>query len=145
MSQSIRGQGDHLIFPIGPKNTNLVEDIKIFFPVKFCWISFSGFREEVENVSANQRPGRPSFFLTGPKNTNLVEDVEILLPVKFRWILFSGFREEVENVKVYGRRTTDGRRTDGRTDDGRCAMTKAHLSLRLRLAKKVSFFEQMNF
>ena len=36
--------------------------------------------------------------------------------------------EEVESVKVY-----DGRRR--RTDDGRCAMTIAHLSLRLRLAK----------
>ena len=26
MSQPIRGQGDHLVFPIGSKNTNLVED-----------------------------------------------------------------------------------------------------------------------
>ena len=63
-------------------------------------------------------------FQIGPKNTNLVEDVEILHNVKFRWIPFSGFREEVENVKVYGR-----------TNDGRCAMTIAHLSLRLRWAK----------
>ena len=29
------GQGDHLVFPIGPKNTNLVEDIEILLPVKF--------------------------------------------------------------------------------------------------------------
>ena len=87
MSQPIRGQGGHLVFPIGPKNTNLVED------------------------------------------------VEILLPVRFRWILFSGFRGEVENVKVYAGRTTD----DGRTDDGRCAMTIAHLSLRLRWAKNIEY------
>ena len=39
--------------------------------------------------------------------------------------------------KVYGRTTTDDDdgRTDGRTDDGRCAMTIAHLNLRLRWAK----------
>ena len=61
MSQPIRGQGGHLVFPIGPKNVNLVEDIEILLPVKFHWIPFSGFRE-VENVSANQRPGRPSCF-----------------------------------------------------------------------------------
>ena len=62
MFQPIRGQGGHLVFPIGPKNTNLVEDVEILLPVKFLWIPFSGFREEVGNVSANQRPGRPSCF-----------------------------------------------------------------------------------
>ena len=35
MSQPIRGQGGHLVFPIGPKNTNLVEEVKILLPVKF--------------------------------------------------------------------------------------------------------------
>ena len=62
MLQPIRGQGGHLVFPIGPKNTNLVEGFEILLPVKFRWIPFSGFRGEVENVSANQRPGRPSCF-----------------------------------------------------------------------------------
>ena len=66
MSQPIRGKDRHLVFPIGPKNTNLVEDIEIFLPVKFCWILFNGFRGEVENVSANQRPGRPSCFSDWP-------------------------------------------------------------------------------
>ena len=60
MSQPIRGQGGHLVFLIGPKNTNLVEDVEILLPVKFRWIPFSGFRGEVENVSANQRPWQPS-------------------------------------------------------------------------------------
>ena len=50
-----------LLFPIEKKNTNLVEVIKILLPVKFCWIPLSGFRE-VENISANQRPGRSSCF-----------------------------------------------------------------------------------
>ena len=35
MSQPIRDQGGHLVFPIGSKNTNLVEDVEILLPVKF--------------------------------------------------------------------------------------------------------------
>ena len=100
MSQPIRGQGGHLVFPISPKNTNLVEDVEILLPVKFCWIPLSGFRGAVENVSANQRPGCHLIFLIDPINTKFVQDVEILLPVKFRWILFRGFRGEVENVSA---------------------------------------------
>ena len=71
MSQPIRGQDGHLVFPIGPKNTNLVEDIEILLPVKFRWILFSGFRGEVKNVSANQRPGRPSCFSNRPEKHKL--------------------------------------------------------------------------
>ena len=59
--QPIRCHGGHLVSPIGPKNTNLVEDVEILLPVKFCWIPFNDFRE-VQNVSANQRPGWPSCF-----------------------------------------------------------------------------------
>ena len=59
------------VFPIGPKNTNLVEGFEIFLPVKFRWILFSGFRGEVENVSANQRPGRPSLFSDRPEKHKL--------------------------------------------------------------------------
>ena len=71
MSQPIRGQGGHLVFTIGPKNTNLVEDVEILFPVKFRWIPFSDFRGEVENVSANQRSGRPSCFSDRSKKHKL--------------------------------------------------------------------------
>ena len=71
MSQPIRGQGGHLVFLTGPKNTNLVEDVKILLPVKFRWIPFSDFRGEVENVSANQRPGRPSCFFDWPEKHKL--------------------------------------------------------------------------
>ena len=94
------GQGGNFYSLFSPKNTNLVEDIKILLPVKFRWIPFSGFRGEVENVSANQRRGGHLVFPIGPKNTNLVEGVEILLPVKFHWIPFSGFNREVENVSA---------------------------------------------
>ena len=71
MSQPIRGKGGHLVFSIGPKNTNLVEDVEILLPVKFYWIQFSGFRGEVENVSANQRPGQPSCFSDRPEKHKL--------------------------------------------------------------------------
>ena len=143
MSKSIRGPGGHLVFPIGPKNTTLVEyveillpvkcrwnllsgfrgevekglsqseaeaaiglkniyfkeDVEILLPIKFCRILFSDFRGEAENISANQRPWRPSCFFDRPENANLmVENVEILLPVKFRWILCSSFKGEVKNV-----------------------------------------------
>ena len=98
-SEPIRYQGGYLAFPISPKSTNLVEDVEILLPVKFRWITFSGSSTEVENVSANQRPVRPSCFSDRSENTNLVEDVEILLPAKVRWIPFSGFRK-VENVSA---------------------------------------------
>ena len=46
MSQPIRGQGGHLVFPIVPKSTNLVEDVEILLPIKFRWILFSGFKRK---------------------------------------------------------------------------------------------------
>ena len=56
---------------IGPKNTDLVKDVEILLPVNFRRILFCGFREEVENVSANQRPGRPSYFSNRPEKHRL--------------------------------------------------------------------------
>ena len=67
MSQPIRSWGGHFVFLTGPKNTNLEEDTEILLPLKFCWILYRGFRGEVENVSANQRPGRPSCFSDRPE------------------------------------------------------------------------------
>ena len=81
MSQPIRGQGGHFVFPIGPKNTNLVEDVEILLPVKFRSVVL----EEKSKMSQPIRgQGGHFVFPIGLKNTNLVEDVEILLPVKFR-------------------------------------------------------------
>ena len=76
----------------------LVNFTKFIFKIR--WIPFSGFGEECENVSDNQRPGRPSYFSDQPKNKNIVEDVEIFIPVKFRWIPFRSFRWEIENVSA---------------------------------------------
>ena len=71
MSQPIRGQIGHLVFPIGHKNTNLIEDVEILLPVKFLLILFCGFREVVQNVSANQKPGQPSCFSDQPEKHKL--------------------------------------------------------------------------
>ena len=88
------GKGSHLILPIGPKNINLVEDVKILLPVKFGWIPKSKMSQPIRGQGGHLS------LPTGLKNSNFVEDVKILLPVKFRWIPFSSFRGEVENVSV---------------------------------------------
>ena len=82
MSQQIRGQGGHLVFPIRLKNTNLVEVVEILLS------SFIEFRSAVlEKESKMSQPirgqGSHLVCLIRLKNTNLVEDVEILLSVKF--------------------------------------------------------------
>ena len=51
MCQPITGQAGHLDFSMGPKNTNLVEEVEILLPVKFC---SSLFREEVENAKSRK-------------------------------------------------------------------------------------------
>ena len=100
MSQPIRGQGGYLVFPIGPKNTNLVEMLGSCFLSSFVEFCSAVSEERSKMFQPIRGQGGHLVFLIGPKNTNLVEDVEILLPVKFRWILFSGFRGEGENVSA---------------------------------------------
>ena len=78
----------HLCWHIGPKS-QMLEDIEHvesmhFLSLKSHQFFLNGCREEVKNISANQRSGRPSCSSYRPKNTNLAEDVEFLLPVKFR-------------------------------------------------------------
>ena len=84
LSQQIRGQGGHLVFPIGPKNTNLVEDVEISLPSRFVDVR-SAVSEKKSKLSQPIRgQGGHLVVLIGSKNTNLVEGVEILLSVKFR-------------------------------------------------------------
>ena len=71
MAWPIRDRAAILFVSIGPKNTNLVEDIKTLLPVMFCWIPISGLRAEVKNVSANQRPGWPYCFSDRPEKYKL--------------------------------------------------------------------------
>ena len=129
MSQPIRGQGSHLVFPIGPKNTNFLEDVEILLPVKFGWILFSGFRGEVENVSANQRPGRPSCFSDQPEKHKLGRGGWDLASCKV-WL--NSVQRFQRRSRKCEKLTTDGRTTD----DGQRMITIVHLSLRLRCTKK---------
>ena len=68
MSQSIRGENGNLIFPIGPKNAKMVEDVEILLPVKLCLIPFSCFREEVENMKVHA--GRTDDGRTSERSTH---------------------------------------------------------------------------
>ena len=86
--------GVHFVFPILLKNTNLVEGVEILLPIKFCWILFSGFRE-VENVSANQRPGRPFDFSDRPEKHKLGRG---------RWDLAS-YQVSLNSVQQFQRRS----------------------------------------
>ena len=71
MSQPIRGQGSHLVFPIGPKNKNLVEDVEMLLPVMFRLILFSGFRGEVEMSQPIRSQGGHLVFPIRPKKHKL--------------------------------------------------------------------------
>ena len=45
-----------------PSATHLVEYVAILLSVKFCRFLFSSFKGKAQNVSANQKLGRPSPF-----------------------------------------------------------------------------------
>ena len=133
MAQWIRGKGGHLVFLIGPKNTNFVEDVEMLLPVKFLWIPFCGFRGDVENIPANQRPGRPSCFSNRPEKHKLCRG---------RWDVAS-CQVSLNSVQRFQRRSRKYEKlttTDGRTDDGQRMITIVHLSLRLRCTKNLKFW-----
>ena len=88
MSDPRRYQGRRLGFPIGPKNTNLIEDVKFLLALKLRQIPFSSCRQEVENVKANQRPGDLSWSLNQFEHINWVENVKILFPINFDWYMY---------------------------------------------------------
>ena len=100
-----------LFFMIGLKNTNLVEDIEILLPVKFGWILFSGFRGEVGNVSAHQRPMRPSCFSNRPQKHKLG---------RVRWDLASS-QVLLNSLQRFQRRSL---KCEKLMTDGQCMTTK---------------------
>ena len=113
MYQPIRGQGGHLVFPIIPKNTKLVEKVKILFPVEFRWILFSGFRGEVENLLANQRPRRPSCFPDQPEKYKLGRGHWYLASCQVSLNSVQRFQKRRRKCEKL-RWTTDERTTDDR-------------------------------
>ena len=84
MSLPIRDHGSHLRFLIGPKKA-IGRERRDYASCEVLLNFVQQFREKVENVSANQRPGLQSWFSDQPENITLIEDIEILLPVKFRF------------------------------------------------------------
>ena len=73
MSQPIRGQGGHLVFPISPKNTNLVEDVEILLLRLSSFVEFrSAVSEEKSKMSQPIRgQGGHLVFPIGPKKHKL--------------------------------------------------------------------------
>ena len=67
MNLQIRGRDNHLGFPLRLKNTRLLEDIEILQPVKFRWIPYNVFRDEVE-ISESIRGRTAIFVFWSPKN-----------------------------------------------------------------------------
>ena len=125
MSQPIRGQGGHLVFLIDPKNTNLVEDVEILLPLKFHWIEFNGFKREVENVSANQRPWWPSCCFDRPEKHRLGREFCVLASCQ---VSLSSVQRLQRRSQKCEKLTTD----DGGTNDGQRVITIVHLNLRLK-------------
>ena len=72
MSQPIRGQGGHLVFPINPKNTNLVEDIEILLPDKVSLNSLQQFqRRSRKCLSQSEARAAILFFRLARKKNKL--------------------------------------------------------------------------
>ena len=60
----------------------IVKEVEILPPIRFRQVPFSGFWEEVENASVNQKLVGHLVFPIGSKNRNVVEDVTFFLHVK---------------------------------------------------------------
>ena len=59
--------GRPFLFTDRPEKQKLVDEVEILLSVKFRWIQFSGFKWEVENVSANQNWDGHLVFSNRPK------------------------------------------------------------------------------
>ena len=53
------------------KQKKIAEEVEYLLLVKFHQIPINGCRGEVENVFANQRPGRPSLLMDWPEKYEL--------------------------------------------------------------------------
>ena len=144
MSQPIRGRDGHLVFRINPKNTNLIEDVEIFLPVKFL-NSVKGVQRRSRKCLSKSETGAvilSSCFSIDPKTINLVGGVEILLPVKFRWIRFSGFRGEIENFPCQSEiraAILSARKTQTRWRTLRSCFLSSYVEFRSAVAEKSKF------
>ena len=129
MSQSIRGQGNYLVFPIGQKNTNLVEDIEILPPVKFRWILFNGLRKKVKSLkvyAGRTEDGGGAMIIAH------VSLASCELKLEANWIELASCKVMLKSLQRFWRRS---RVKSLRRDGGGRVVQKAPLSLQSRFAK----------
>ena len=69
MFQPIRGKGGHLGFPIGTKNTNLIEGVEDLLPVKFSQNPFSGCGEEAKKCFSQSEARAAILDFRSARNT----------------------------------------------------------------------------
>ena len=94
--------GGHLGFPIGIKNTHLVEDLPIIIPGQFGFNYPSGFREEAfwnifpigSNVKLSPAVAAILNFISEQKNVKFVEDHPMNIHVQFGFNRICSFWEE---------------------------------------------------
>ena len=110
----------HGAVPNMAENTNMEENFKIYLPVKFRWIPFSDFRGEVENVSANQKPGLPSCLSDLPEKHKLGRGRWDLAP---RQVSLNSVQRFQSRSRKFEKHTTDGRTMD------KCTIFKTRLLL----------------
>ena len=129
MFPPIRGLGGNLDFLFGPEKHKLGRGP---WDLASCQVSLNSvqrFRGEVENISANQRPGRPSWFSVRPEKHKIGSGRFDLASCK---VSLSSVQRFQRRSRKCEKLTTDGQ-TDGRTtDDGQRVITVVHLSLRRR-------------
>ena len=101
MSHPLRGQGGHLVFPIGPKNYKLGRGISNLASCQVSLNSVQRFqRSSRKCLSKSEARVAILFFRSARKTTNLIEDIEFLLSDKFHQFSFNGFIVEVKNVSA---------------------------------------------
>ena len=66
-----QGQGGHLVFPISPKNTNLVEDVEILIPVKFPLNSAQRFQRRSRKCLGQSEARTAMLFFRSTRKTQL--------------------------------------------------------------------------
>ena len=100
MSQPIRALGGHICWPIGTKNTNLVEDLEYLLPVRFREILCSGCRGDVENVSGNQSPRWPYLLTDRHQKHKLGRGPWVLASCKVWWNSVLQLQRRCRNVSA---------------------------------------------
>ena len=94
MSQSIRGQGGHLSFPIGQKTQTWSRILRSRFLSSFVEFHSAVSEMKLKCLSQSEAKVAILVYKSAQKSTNIVMNFEFLLPDKLRQISFNSFREK---------------------------------------------------